>query len=130
MKKYPTIDEFLSDQPAEMLEQVEKIRQIIKDSEPGLAENIKWNAPNYNFDGIDRMTLNLMNKDHKLKLILHMGSSKKENKNAEPVLKEGSGIIDWSSDIRGYITFNDFADIQLKQGAIEQIIKNWLKIKP
>lgn len=84
---------------------------------PDLQENIKWNAPNYVHEDVDRITFNLMNKERKVQLIIHMGSSKKENKNAKPALKNDEGLVDWSSDIRGIISFDGMADIVEKEKA-------------
>ena len=118
----------MQDQPPEMLEQVNALRKLITDTEPSVVESLKWNAPNFSIGGEDRLTLNLMNKEGKLKLILHMGSAKKENKNGQPVLADDHGLVQWNSDIRGMITFADVKDINSKIQALQQVIVAWLKI--
>lgn len=128
MNKYKTVAEFLQDQPADKLEQVNTLRALIMAAEPSLTEDIKWNAPNYNLHGEDRITFNVMNKEGLVKLVLHMGASKKEDKKAPPVLKDDKGLVDWSSDIRGAITFANSDDIAAKSADVTALIKDWLKL--
>lgn len=128
MKKYKTVNEFLADQPAEKLEQINFIRQLILRIEPSLIENLKWNAPNYTFQNEDRITFNTMNKEGIIKLILHMGASRKENKNGKPVLSKDFGIVDWNSDIRGTISFENINNIKDKEDVLAKVISGWLLI--
>lgn len=128
MNKYKTVEEFLADQPPEKLEQVNFIRQLIVSAEPSIVENLKWNAPNYVYQGVDRITFNVMNKDGDVKLILHMGTAKKENKNGKPILPDSSGMVAWNSDIRGTISFTDIDQIKARKAQITHIISQWVSI--
>jgi hypothetical protein len=129
MKKYTTIDEFLADQDASKLEQIELLRSIIKKVDPDLTEHIKWNAPSYVLDGEDRVTFNLMNKEGVVKLILHKGATRQENKKGVPVLTDDKELVSWQSDIRGIMSFTDVTGIKTRQADIADIIKRWLAIK-
>lgn len=104
------------------------LRKVILDSEPSLTENIKWNAPNYAFNGEDRVTFNVMNKEGTVKLILHMGASKQENKKAQPIIHDDSGLITWNSNIRGTLTFANIDDIHAQQQRIATIVQNWIAL--
>lgn len=128
MSKYKTIDEFLADQPSEKLAQINMLREIIMQTEPNLEENLKWNAPNYVYRGEDRITFNLMNKQNIVKLILHMGTGKQENKSGEPILEDDEGMVEWNSDIRGTISFVDMSDINESEKRLRKVICNWLLI--
>lgn len=128
MHTYKTVAEFLADQNEEKRAQVNALREIILDSAPSLSENIKWNAPNYVFNKEDRITFNVMNKEGAVKLILHMGASKKEDKKATPVLNDESKLIAWNSNIRGTLTFTNLADIKNNQEQLGNIVKRWLAL--
>ena len=128
MKKYKTVDEYLADQTLEKLEQINFIRQLILRIQPSLTENLKWNAPNYSFRDEDRITFNTMNKESIVKLILHMGTSKKENKKGKPVLSNDFGIVEWNSDIRGTINFRGIKDAKEKEEVLVKVLTNWLSI--
>ncbi len=128
MIKYKTLEEFFADQPKDKLDQVNALRSVILNSEPALVEGIKWNAPNYTFNGEDRMTFSLFNKQNKVKLVIHMGSTRKENKSGKPVLVEDEGIVEWNSDIRGTISFDNMTDIKEKLPSLRKVLKRWLEI--
>lgn len=128
MKKYKTLDDFFTDQEQTKLDQVMLARKIILTAEPKLEENLKWNGPNYVYDGVDRITFNLMNREQKVKLLIHMGAKRKENKTGKPVLSEDNGIVDWQSDIRGIVSFDSIEDIVSKKEALIKLIQAWLVI--
>lgn len=128
MHKYKTPKEFLDDLDDDKRLQVEMLRDLILKTEPQLVEHIKWNAPSYMFNGEDRITLNLINKQDVVKLIFHMGATRQENKKGAPVIEDKSGIIEWSSDIRGVVTLTSLEDINSKLPLLKTFIKNWLSI--
>lgn len=130
MQKYKTVEDFLTDLDTNKRQQVDALRDLILKTEPNLKEHVKWNAPSYVLDGEDRITFNLMNKQQVVKLIFHMGATRKENKKGTPVLQDESGLIEWSSDIRGMITFSAIEDITSNQTLLKKFIKDWLSISP
>jgi hypothetical protein len=128
MQKYKTLEEFFNDLDDEKHLQVETLRKLILEIGPQLEERIKWNAPSYALEGDDRITFNLMNKQGVVKLVLHMGTARKENKKGDPVMEDESGLIEWSSDIRGILTFADVEDIKVKSAQLKTILEKWLLI--
>ena len=128
MQKYKTVNEFLEDLDDEKKSQVLVIRTYIKEAEPILVEHIKWNAPSYTYNQNDRLTFNLMNKENLVKLVFHMGALQKENKNAAPILDDKFSLIEWVSDVRGYITFKDYDDAISKHEAIKWLTSKWIAI--
>src|SRR6218665_3438996 len=98
MQKYKTIEEFMNALGEDKRNQVEALRELIIRSKPELKEHIKWNAPSYVLNGEDRITFNLLNKENVVKLVFHMGALRKENKKGQPIVADGSELIEWSSD--------------------------------
>lgn len=127
MDKYKTISEFMGGLDEERQSQVEKLRQYILDEAPSLTEHIKWNAPSYVKDDEDRITFNTMNKEQVVKLVFHMGATRKEDKKGQPILKNTT-LVEWASDIRGYMTFNSLEEITLNEKEIKQTIRGWLAL--
>lgn len=125
MKKYSTVIEFLADLEPSERDQVEALRKIIM-SNLDVTEHVKWNAPSYVFDGEDRITFNTHGDE--IKILIHMGATRKEDKNAKPILEDPAGIIKWNSNIRGTISFKDMDDIINKHPAFVDILKRWLAI--
>lgn len=128
MRKYKTLEDFIRDLDKDKRLQVNALRDLILKTEPRLEEHIKWNAPSYVLDGEDRITFNLMNKQEVVKLVFHMGATRKESKAGAPVMQDESGLIQWSSDIRGMITFVSVEDVQSKVAPLKKIVKDWLSI--
>jgi len=128
MQKYKTLDEFLNDLSSDKRQQVDTLRGIITKTEPRLEEHIKWNATSYVLDGEDRITFNLMNKQDVVKLIFHMGATRKEDKKGAPIMQDESGLIEWSSDIRGMVTFTSLEEISSRLPVLQKIIREWLSI--
>lgn len=127
MNKYKTVDEFMNDLDDKRLAEVQKLRQYISEETSALTEHIKWNAPSYVKDAEDRITFNTMNKDQVVKLVLHMGATRKEDKSAEPILKNAT-LVEWVSDIRGYMTFTSLSEITSNEKEIKRIISEWLAL--
>ena len=125
MKKYTSISDFLTDLDSKEREQIELLRAIILGSVP-VTEHIKWNAPSYVFNDEDRITFNIYGSA--IKIIIHMGATRKEDKKGKPVLTDELGLVEWSSNIRGTITFKDLDDIKIKQKDFENLLQRWLKI--
>ena len=128
MHKYKTIEEFMGALDDDKRSQVEALRKLVISSDPNLEEHIKWNAPSYVLNGEDRITFNLLNKENIVKLVFHMGALRKEDKKAEPVIADLSGLIEWSSDIRGVMSFTTLEDIQDKSDEVSKFVVKWLSI--
>ena len=124
----PPVADLVSALDDQTREQVQLLRDIIASLDADLAEHIKWNAPSYVFDGEDRITMNLRNKQGLVKLVLHMGATRLENRKGTPVLLEDEGIVEWASDIRGFVTFADLADVRAKEPALRRVLARWLAI--
>lgn len=127
MQKYKDLEDFFANTDPTRREQVQDLRAVIL-AHPGVTEHLKWNAPSYVYKGEDRVTFNLMNKEGVVKLVLHMGATKKEDKKGAPVLRDDSGLLQWSSDIRAMISFADLADVQAKRAAVSSVVERWLAI--
>lgn len=109
-------------------QQVQLLRDIIGSLDADLTEHVKWNAPSYVLDGEDRITMNLRNKEGLVKLVLHMGATRPENKKGTPVLADDEGLVAWASNIRGLIAVADADDIRAKEPALRRVLTSWLAI--
>ena len=52
-------DEYMSALDHSRKDEVEALRRVIVDACPELVEHVKWNAPSYQIDGDDRITMRL-----------------------------------------------------------------------
>jgi len=128
MMKHKTVSDFLTSLDDSQRAQVDAVRSIIVAAEPTLIENIKWNAINYIYKDVDRITFSVLNKENKVKLVLHKGSQEKEDKKANPIMTDETGLITWISNIRGTIMFEDLEHITQHEGQLTKVVKKWLSL--
>jgi len=128
MNKYLTVEEFITDLSDERQQQVQALRALIKATHPELTEHIKWNAPSYVLDGEDRITFNMHYPDQTM-ILIHMGATRKENKKADPIMKDETGLVEWNSDIRGTVSFSSLDEIANSQADLTKILNAWLLLK-
>lgn len=126
--KFKDVPAFLAALDDDKRAQVEAVRAIVLAANPGLTENIKWNAPSYVLDGEDRVTFNAQNKEGLVKLVLHMGATRPEDKKAPPIMADDAGLAAWASDIRAIITFADADDVAAKSERLRDFVTRWLEI--
>lgn len=129
MNRHKTVSEFLDDLETDKREQVEALRKIILSVNSDLTEHIKWNSPSYVYKGENRITFNLLNKDRVVKLVLHIGTGRKEDKKGQPVMDDATGMVDWRSDIRGVLSFSGLGEIEAKKDEVSKIVQDWLAIE-
>jgi len=128
MNKYLTVEEFITDLSDERQQQVQALRALIKTTHPELTEHIKWNAPSYVLDSEDRITFNMHYPDRTM-ILIHMGATRKENKKADPIMKDETGLVEWNSDIRGTVSFSSLDEIANSQADLTKILNAWLLLK-
>lgn len=124
----PSVADLVSALDDQTREQVQLLRDIIGSLDADLGEHVKWNSPSYVLDGEDRITMNLRNKEGVVKLVLHMGATRPEDKKGTPVLADDEGLVEWASDIRGLISFADTDDIRAKEPTLRRVLTGWLAI--
>jgi len=127
--KHKTVTSFLESLTDDQKSQVLLLREIITSIHADLIEHVKWNSPSYILNGEDRITFNVVNKEQVVQLVLHMGATRKENKAGTPILGNDGGIVRWSSDIRGVISFTGLDDITSRRTVLEQVLSQWLAIE-
>ncbi len=105
---------------------IEYLRQLILNTDPLIAEQIKWNNPSFYYTGEmkpfepkeykrDMIVMNL----YKARIMLVFPSGAK----VKDVLLEGD-----YKDGRRMIVFADLADVMEKEKKLQSIIRKWLKL--
>ena len=76
-KLNPEVTSFIDELNHPLEKEITQLRQDILGSNNGLSENIKWNGPNYCFEGDDRITMRVQ-PPKQIQLIFHRGAKVKE----------------------------------------------------
>lgn len=120
-----THQEFLSEFADERKPLVNALLIAITEECPNLTEIIKWNAPSFCDNGKDRMTI-MLHKKNIVGLILHTGAKPKEDKKAPRLYDDGTGLLEWNSNIRATISFTSIDDFLAKQELFKKAVTTWV----
>jgi hypothetical protein len=105
--------------------EVQRIRAAILSSDPEISESIKWNAPNFVFEGEDRVTFRLQPRD-RVDLVLHRGARQRTDADSF-AFEDSSGRVVWATSDRGVISVEDGADLEVVLRAILPVIHAWVR---
>jgi len=102
--------------------EIEELRRVILDASSELVEHIKWNAPSYQVDGGDRITMRLKPGD-RVELVLHRGAQKRVDafEFVDPV-----GLVEWKACVRGVVAFAA-GDVRRLAGDVSTLVVAWVE---
>jgi len=111
------VDRFLEELDHPLKTEVQMIREIIRNVNNEITEQIKWKAPSFSYHGEYLVTFNLWERQ-KIHLVFHnLFISKVKGK-----------LLEGDYDHRRMAYFADKNDITAKQAEIEKIIKQLVKL--
>ncbi|MCB9248656.1 MAG: DUF1801 domain-containing protein [Ignavibacteriales bacterium] len=103
---------------------VELLRNVIKNSNKNIVEEIKWNSPSYKID-FHFATFKLYPPKN-IQLVLHTDAKVKEKpKNIQ--LDDPHKIIKWAAPDRCVITIKSNEEAIKLKNQISEIVKNWIE---
>lgn len=120
------VTNFLNELNHPLRTEIEELRVIILKSNKALTENIKWNAPNYSFNGQDRITMRI-NPPKQIQLIFHRGAKKQEQPKNK-IIDTSSEFIIWKENDRAIATFKNKNDIESAKAELTEIVKKWIDV--
>jgi Domain of unknown function (DU1801) len=107
--------------------EIEILRKTVIIANNRITENIKWNGPNYIFDGSDRITMRI-NPPKQIQLVFHRGAKVLEQPK-DKLIKDNSGLLIWKTNDRAIVSFKDLEAIKLNFLPLTKIINKWLEVK-
>lgn len=111
------VDEFLRERNHPLTAEVEAVRSIIKGVNKDINEEVKWNAPSFNFKGEYLVTFNLRD-TKRIHLVFH--------NLLIPQVK--SKILEGDYKDRRMTYFADMQDIRAKKPLLEKALKDLIKL--
>lgn len=115
---------FVNAQNHPLANEINLLREIILSCDKNFSENIKWNGPNYVYNGEDRITMKI-NPPKNIQLIFHRGA-KKLAQPKEKLIKDDSGLMVWKENDRAVVTFLTTEEIKVNKGALTKIVADWI----
>ncbi|MCB0746824.1 MAG: DUF1801 domain-containing protein [Ignavibacteriae bacterium] len=124
MKEQITVNEFMENLDHPFKDGVELLRNVIKNSNKNIVEEIKWNSPSYKID-FHFATFKLYPPKN-IQLVLHTDAKVKEKpKNIQ--LDDPHKIIKWAAPDRCVITIKSNEEAIKLKNQISEIVKNWIE---
>src|SRR5687768_229913 len=112
------VDEFMEKLDHPFKAEVQVIRDIIKNVNKDITEEIKWNAPSFAYKGEYLVTFNLWEKK-RIHLVFHNPM----------VSKVKSKLLEGDYDHRRMAYFADQREIQAKRKTLEKALKDLIKLQ-
>jgi len=117
---------FLDGQNHPLRKEIQVLRIIILSADNRLAENIKWNGPNYCLEQADRITMKIQ-PPKQVQLVFHRGAKVQEQPK-DKLIKDSTGLLIWKENDRAVATFKSMADIENNKVSVAKIVKDWVAV--
>jgi uncharacterized protein YdhG (YjbR/CyaY superfamily) len=112
------VNEFMEKLDHPFKVEVQMVREIIKNVNNDITEQIKWKAPSFSYHGEYLVTFNLWEKQ-KIHLVFHNLA----------ISKVKSKLLEGDYDHRRMTYFSDENDIKAKKKALEKVLKDLIKLQ-
>ncbi|MBB2924816.1 DUF1801 domain-containing protein [Cellulomonas cellasea] len=118
----PEVERYLADLEHPHRDGVVRLRAAILASPLPITEHVKWNAPSFCLDGVDRVTFRL-HPGAKLQLVLHRGVRIRTD---TFVFDDPSGLLTWLSPDRGLVDLRDGATAAAREADVVALVERWV----
>lgn len=105
-----------------------EVRNLILSANPGITEQIKWNAPSFCYENEDRITFNLHGTG-RFRLIFHCGAKVRAHAGQARLIEDTTGLLEWASNDRAIVTLTSPEDVQAKKEQLLDVITKWIEAK-
>jgi len=124
-RKAGDVGEFMRELDHPLKRDIEIVRQIILNIDPGISEAIKWNAPSFRTTDFFA-TVNLRSRE-RVQLIFHTGAKVKGVATTGISIADPAGLLEWLAKDRCLVTLGVGKDIQTRRAAFEAIVREWIR---
>jgi hypothetical protein len=100
------------------------LRQAILAADPAIVETEKWNAPNFVYEGEDRVTLRVHPKGG-VQVIFHRGAQKRSDL-ADFHFDDPTGLLMWPAPDRGVLMVTTEDEARGLSTEITQLVRRWI----
>ena len=111
------VDELIAKKNNPLTPEIQKVREIILNVSDAITEDVKWSSPTFIYKG--NIASFFMNAKKHVSLMFHYGAS----------IPDKSGLLEGDGEVARSAKFTDMKDIEKKKKALEQVIREWMKMK-
>ena len=125
LNRNPVVESFLESLDHPLGPVIERLRVAILDADDAITERIKWRAPSFCFNSIDRVTFNLRPLHH-VQLIFHRGPKTNEDDfDFDP--SKWSGLLEMIGQDRGQVIFPSAEAAAAGQDEFVALVREWVR---
>jgi hypothetical protein len=121
----PVVDSFLVTLDHPLKPVIERLRLAVLDSDDAITEHIKWRAPSFCVNSIDRVTFNLR-PVHQVQLIFHRGAKATEADFHFDATK-WSGLLEMIGHDRAQVVFPSAEAAAARQAEFIELVREWIR---
>jgi hypothetical protein len=123
MARNPTVEDYRMDLAAPVRNAIDALRRLVLDADPGLTEEIKWNAPSFAHKGRDRVTLGIEPRG-RYRIVLHRGAKTQDATAFR--FDDPDKVAAWPAPDRGVVRLKDVAEMEARAPALRDLIARWI----
>ena len=120
----PAVDGYIAGLNHPDREAIDALRRAILELDERITESVKWNAPNFLFDGQDRVTFRL-NPGNRFQLIVHRGAAKRDDAH-EFEFVDPTGLVEWSTPDRGTLNMAGAKGVGATRRQALSLTRSWM----
>lgn len=117
MKTNPAVDEFLLKKGHPLTSEIQKVRQIILETDDRIEETIKWSSPTFIYKG--NMASYFMNAKKTVSLMFHYGA----------FIRDQHGLLEGEGKSGRTARFESLEDIEKKRAALQAVVREWIRMQ-
>ena len=123
MAKAPrTVDAYMAGLEHPLKPVLIRLREIVLAADPGITEQVKWNAPSFCWNGDDRVTANL--RPGAVLLVFHRGVAVKDA--AGFSFDDPAGSLKWAAKDRGTVSFASLDEVESRAADLADLVRRWM----
>jgi hypothetical protein len=105
-------------------DEIAELRAAILASDSEFSETVKWNAPNFVHQGVDRVTFRLHPRDQ-FQVVLHRGTA--TSTGPAPAFAAGTTLVTWITPDRGVIDVPAGPEFTAQLDELVALIAGWAR---
>ena len=125
LNRNPAVDRFLESLDHPLKPVIESLRLAVLESDDEITERIKWRAPSFCFNSVDRVTFNLR-PIHHVQLIFHRGAKINED-DFHFDSSKWSGLLEMIGQERGQVIFPSAEVATARQEEFLGLVQEWVR---
>ncbi|HEX8832310.1 MAG TPA: DUF1801 domain-containing protein [Longimicrobium sp.] len=104
--------------------EIQALRGIIREADPGIVESVKWNAPSFATTQ-HFATFHLRHKEG-VQVVLHLGAKPRPDAPVRAEIADPAGLLEWRAPDRATVSFRDLEDVEARREAFAAVLRQWI----